>query len=171
MTTYKISYQKFWYRFLIRSGFFYTLIYLLAIIIWIDLSVNSSILALSTFAIIASLLLILQLLFVFKRTITYLSFVDIGDKALTIRIHRFDRLKLETTIDYDNLDVELYMNFFSVYGTYRLVISEKSKTEKFTFNVIHTQYQTGSWKRSKLKELYSLIRDKQNKLSNTDHIK
>jgi hypothetical protein len=128
-------------------------------------------LSFSLFDLIVMPVLVILFIISYHRTIYYLSFVELDDQALSIRIHRYDKINTALTIDYHDLDIEIYLNLLSKYNTYRLVFSKKSNKEIFTFDIVHKQFEIGYWKRSKLKELYSLIRDKQGKLSSTDHIK
>ena len=96
--------------------------------------------------------------------------MEFGTSALSIGICRYDKLNETIVIDYSDLDIEIYLNLFSIYNTYRLEFRKRSNKEKFKFDLVHKQYRIGYWERSRLNELFSQIRVKQGKLSNADHI-
>lgn len=115
--------------------------------------------------------MILLLVRSFYKSIYYLSEVEIGSNSVTLRIHKYDKLNSTIEIEYKDLDIDLLLNILSRYNTYRLEIRRRNNNEKFTFDLVHKQYEIGYWKRSKLKDLFSQIRQRQSKLSSVDEIK
>lgn len=170
MEKFEIKYYRFWYRLIIGSGIVYPTIALCLLRVVLVYSSEINFFSITIFDFISIPMIILLFLVCYYRSINYLSSLEFGPDSITIGIHRYDKPK-EITIHYKDLDIEILLNLFSFYNTYRLEFRKRNNQDKFMFDLIHKQYSIGYWTRSKQKELFSQIRANQGKLPGTEHIK
>lgn len=101
----------------------------------------------------------------------YISSITIDDCVVILSISYLNNKLEGIQTQMTDLKVDIYQNLHERYPGYRLELRRKSLTKKYGFDLMVKQYESGFWKRNKMKQIFKIISDKQGMYSGTNFIK